>query len=74
MTEEIVSTFRNKGLNVGEASAQELGQMIMNPQTRKIEQIKVDDIDNFDKIINNLMGKDTIPKKNFVFGERVKEI
>ena len=61
-----------KGL--GEASAQELGQMIMNPQTRKIEQIKVDDIDNFDKIINNLMGKDTIPKKNFVFGERVKEI
>ena len=61
-----------KGL--GEASPEELGGMIMNPKTRNIQQITVDDIGLAEKTINNLMGSDTQAKKEFVFGNKIKEI
>lgn len=61
-----------KGL--GEASAQELGVMIMDPATRNIQKVEVDDIGIFDKIINNLMGKSSVPKKEFIFNRAVKEV
>ena len=61
-----------KGL--GEASPQELGAMIMDPATRNLQKVEVDDIGLFDKVINNLMGKSSIPKKEFVFNRAVKEV
>ena len=61
-----------KGL--GEASPQELGTMIMDPATRNLQKVEVDDIGLFDKVINNLMGKSSIPKKEFVFNRAVKEV
>lgn len=61
-----------KGL--GEASPEELGGMIMNPKTRNIQQITVEDMGLAEKIINNLMGSDTQAKKEFVFGNKIKEI
>ena len=61
-----------KGL--GEASPEELGGMIMNPKTRNIQQITVEDMGLAEKVINNLMGSDTQAKKEFVFGNKIKEI
>ena len=61
-----------KGL--GEASPEELGNMIINPKTRNIKQVTVDDIGLAEKIINDLMGSDSAPKKDFVFGNKVSEI
>lgn len=61
-----------KGL--GEASPEELGGMIMNPKTRNIQQITVEDMGLAEKVINNLMGSDTQTKKEFVFGNKIKEI
>lgn len=72
--EEIVSTYRNIGLYVGEASPQELGAMIMDPATRNLQKVEIDDVGLFDKVINNLMGKSSIPKKEFVFNRAVKEV
>ena len=61
-----------KGL--GEASPQELGMMIMDPKTRNIQKVEVNDIEAFDMMINNLMGKSSIPKKEFVFNREVREV
>lgn len=56
-----------KGL--GEMDPQELGNAIMKPSTRKIEQVIIEDKEKFNQWIQNLMGKDSKPKHNFVFGE-----
>lgn len=56
-----------KGL--GELLPQELGEAIMFPESRKLEQIVVEDVEEFDTLIKNLMGKDSTPKKNFIFGQ-----
>lgn len=61
-----------KGL--GEASPEELGNMIINPKTRNIKQVTINDIGLAEKIINDLMGSDSAPKKDFVFGNKVSEI
>lgn len=61
-----------KGL--GEASPQELGSMIMDPATRNLQKVEIDDIGVFDKVINNLMGKNSTPKKDFIFNRAVKEV
>ena len=76
--EEFRKTHQNfqltyfKGL--GEADPEELGKMIINPETRLLQQVKVDDIEEANKIINELMGKDSLPKKKFVFGNEIKEV
>ena len=55
-----------KGL--GEAAPEELGNMIIHPDTRKLAQVTVRDIKEATKIVEQLMGKDATPKKKFVFG------
>ena len=55
-----------KGL--GEASPEELGNMIINPETRNIIQVTTNNFEECLKLIENLMGKDSQPKKDFVFG------
>lgn len=56
-----------KGL--GELSAEETEVTLINPKTRKIEQIIIEDEEEFDQWINSLMGKDSKPKHDFIFGE-----
>lgn len=60
-----------KGL--GEASPQELGKMIMNPETRNIQQISIENMETVKKTFEALMGKDATPKKEFVFSHRMVE-
>lgn len=56
-----------KGL--GEASPEELGAMIIDPATRQIAQVNIEDVQVANQIIYDLMGADSEPKKKFVFGE-----
>lgn len=48
--------------------------MILKPETRNIQQVVVEDIGATDIVFKNLMGKDSKPKKDFVFNREVKEI
>ena len=46
----------------------------MNPATRKIRKVEVADIGVAETTFQNLMGADSSPKKEFVFGNEIKEI
>lgn len=59
-----------KGL--GEVSPQELGAMIMDPKTRKVEQVHIEKFSDVKRCFNNLMGSDSTPKKEFVFSHQIK--
>lgn len=48
--------------------------MILNPATRNIQQVTIEDIGKTEQIIQDLMGADAKPKKDFVFGTAIKEI
>ena len=52
---------RYKGL--GEKNADQLWETTMNPKTRKIKQITIEDAIEADKIIRALMGEDTKKRK-----------
>ena len=48
--------------------------MIMNPETRKIHRVEIEDFGLADQIIRDLMGSDSTPKKHFVFGNEITNI
>lgn len=55
---------RNKGL--GEQDAQELDECLLNPETRNVVQVIVNDKDKSDNIIQMFMGKDTKDRKEYI--------
>lgn len=55
---------RNKGL--GEQDAEELSQCLLNPATRHIEQITVDNIEEADKLFDILMGPSVPPRREYM--------
>lgn len=55
---------RNKGL--GEQDAEELSQCLLNPVTRHIEQITVDNIEEADKLFDILMGPSVPPRREYM--------
>jgi DNA gyrase subunit B len=61
---------RFKGL--GEMSSQQLWETTMNPDTRKIKKIFIDDAVEADKTFSMLMGDDVQARKNFI-QENAKE-
>ena len=56
---------RNKGL--GELSADQVNETILNPQTRKLTQLRVDDPDVLASLIDDLMGDNTAKRKQLFF-------
>lgn len=58
----VISRF--KGL--GEMDYEELWETTMNPETRVLKQITIDDIDQADQVFEMLMGKEVKPRKNFI--------
>jgi DNA gyrase subunit B len=55
---------RFKGL--GEMNAEELWETTMNPETRKLHQITIDDAAHADEVFTMLMGEEVAPRKRFI--------
>jgi DNA gyrase subunit B len=61
---KINSIQRYKGL--GEMNPEQLWETTMNPATRILKQIKIEDIEETDKVFDMLMGNFVPPRKKFI--------
>jgi len=59
-----VSVQRYKGL--GEMNAEELWETTMDPAKRVLKQVKIDDVQEADKVFDILMGTDVPSRKSFI--------
>jgi DNA gyrase subunit B len=55
---------RFKGL--GEMNAEELWETTMNPATRKLKQIHINDAEQAEEVFSMLMGEEVAPRKRFI--------
>ncbi len=55
---------RFKGL--GEMNAEELWETTMNPDTRRVKKIGIDDAAHTDEVFTMLMGEEVPPRKRFI--------
>jgi DNA gyrase subunit B len=55
---------RMKGL--GEMDPEEMEETVMNPETRTLKQITMEDADEVAKVFISLMGESVTPRKKFI--------
>ncbi|MCB9809024.1 DNA gyrase subunit B [Candidatus Nomurabacteria bacterium] len=73
-TEEETKTKRSAKINIqrykglGEMNAEELWETTMNPATRQLKQVTVEDAEEADRIFDILMGNDVASRKSFIQG------
>lgn len=74
--EEIVSTIRNNGVYVGEQDAEELEECLLNPNTRNVAQITVEDAAAAGSLFEIFMGPSVGPRKDWILAhsEEANEI
>ncbi len=58
------SIQRFKGL--GEMNPEQLWDTTMNPETRIVKQISIEDVEDADKTFDTLMGTEVLPRKKFI--------
>ena len=52
--------------HVGEMDPSEMAETVMNPATRTLKQISMDDAASVAKVFTNLMGESVILRKKFI--------
>ena len=60
----VTNVQRFKGL--GEMNPEELWETTMNPATRTLEQISIDEIEKDEYILSLCMGEEVIPRREFI--------
>lgn len=55
-----------EGKHVGEMNPEQLWETTMNPETRRLIQITVDDIDATEEAISLCMGRDVATRREFL--------
>ena len=63
-SEEGISTQRYKGL--GEMNPEQLWDTTMNPDTRLLKQVTIENAADADYIFSMLMGEDVGPRREFI--------
>lgn len=64
--EEIVCTIRNNGEYVGEQDSDELGECLLEKETRNIQQLSVEDIEQTEKLLDIFMGQEVTGRKQYI--------
>jgi DNA gyrase/topoisomerase IV subunit B len=65
-SEEIVRADRNIRLSVGEMNAEQLWETTMNPATRKLKQLSIEDGVEASRLVSTLMGDDVPSRKTYI--------
>ena len=65
-SEEIVSTSSDTGEYVGEMDPDEMAETVMNPETRTLKQITMEDVSAVNRAFMNLMGEAVSPRRQFI--------
>ena len=63
---EIVSTFSNERFCVGEQDPDELDTCLLNPSTRRIEQIIVSNATDAENLFDTLMGTNVAARRDWL--------
>ncbi|MFA5386987.1 MAG: DNA topoisomerase IV subunit B, partial [Candidatus Paceibacterota bacterium] len=80
--ERILKEFKNRSCSVqrykglGEMNAPELWETTMDPKSRILLQVTIDDAQAADEVFDMLMGKQVPPRKKFIqlYAKKVKNL